>query len=116
MRILSVLLNPVGSVENRGIMDSLGSSVGTLTGVAQQFVPPELRGALGTLGNIAKTEQNKKLGIVELLMDGSDYPWMCLCDPSTANIGKKECPGVPGMGCVMGDITSPATNTSKPAR
>lgn len=72
----------------------LMSSFGGAASMATGFLPPEMRGMAGTVANVALAGANKKKGILEFVMDGSDYPWICIC-PTTEQISqlKTVCPG-----------------------
>jgi hypothetical protein len=103
---LSICIKSSSLIETTGISDSLGS----LTTIATAIAPPGLRTALGSVSNIANAEKNKKLGLVEIIADGSDYGWMCPCGedfyqgkpPVGATSGKfdrTKCPGDQKIGC-----------------
>lgn len=103
MRSVSLLLVLAGLVR-ADITSSLGSALSMGTG----FLPPELRGIAGTAANMALAQANKKKGVMEFVMDGSDYPYICLCPTANqiAQLKKQgitaapdKCPEDSTMGC-----------------
>ena len=77
-------------------------------GMAAAFVPPEMRGVMGGIANVALAKQNAQKGIIELVQDGSDYPYVCLCgtpeqlkqlNVNGVNIAPNQCPENTEMGC-----------------
>ena len=77
-------------------------------GMAAAFVPPEMRGVMGGIANVALAKQNAQKGIIELVQDGSDYPYVCLCgtpeqlkqlNVNGVNIAPNQCPENTAMGC-----------------
>ena len=64
---------------------SASAMLGSVLSAGTGMLPPELRGIAGTAANMALAKQNKEKGVIEFIMDGSDYPWICLC-PTKAQI------------------------------
>lgn len=86
----------------------LQSAFGSAVSMAGPFVPKELRGAVGSVANIALAKKNAKMGIIDLVQDGSDYPFICLCGTTEqlkqlnvngVNIAANQCPEDITMGC-----------------
>jgi len=89
------------------------ATFGTVLSAGTGLLPPEMRGIAGTAANMALAKANLKNGIIEIIMDGSDYPWICLCATRTQlkqlNVGRAvpimadECPDLAGkdpkVGC-----------------
>lgn len=84
------------------------SAFGGLASMATGFLPPEMRGIAGAVANIALAKANMKKGVLEFIMDGTDYPWVCLC--ATPNqvkqlaaqgtkINPSQCPEDSKFGC-----------------
>jgi hypothetical protein len=81
------------------------STLGSVLSAGSGFLPPELRGIAGTAANMALAQANLKKGMVEVIMDGSDYPWICLCATRTQlarinagradKIAPDQCPDYP---------------------
>lgn len=72
---LSLLACVIFALNTVQIQASAGMALNMVTSV----MPPELRGATGTLANIAMADANKKKGLIEFIQDGSDYGYVCLC-------------------------------------
>jgi hypothetical protein len=76
--------------------------------LATGFLPNELRGLGGAAATAATAAAFKKIGAMEFVTDGSDYPYMCVCPTPDqiaqirklgATIAPDKCPEDQGMGC-----------------
>lgn len=70
------------------------AGLGTALSVGTGLLPPELRGITGALANVALAQQNKAKGIIEVVQDGSDYPFICICPTATQIKAIKDSTGV----------------------
>lgn len=86
----------------------MGAMVGSVMGMGASFVPAEFRGVLGGAANLAGAKKRAKMGIVDFIPDGSDYPYICLCGTTEqlkqlnvngVNIKPNQCPEDTAMGC-----------------
>lgn len=77
-RILATLAVFAG-VTNAFDLAGLGAVGGKIAGFATPFLPPELRGITGAAANAAMAAAMKKIGVVNFVTDGTDYPYICLC-------------------------------------
>ncbi len=70
------------------------ATFGSVLSAGTGFLPAEMRGIAGTAANMALAAANLKKGMVEVIMDGSDYPWICLCATKSQlaaiNKGRKD--------------------------
>lgn len=85
-----------------------GSMMGMGLTMMTSVMPPELRGLTGTLANVAMAQANKKKGLIEVIQDGSDYGWICLCGSKPElealkkqgkTVSAQKCPDDQEMGC-----------------
>lgn len=85
-----------------------GSMMGMGLSMMTSVMPPELRGLTGTLANVAMAQANKKKGLIEVIQDGSDYGWICLCGSKAQlaalkkqgkTVSAQKCPDDQEMGC-----------------
>ena len=101
--------------------------LGTVLSAGTGLLPPELRGMAGTAANMALAKQNQEKGVIEFVMDGSDYPWICLCptksqiDAVRTNSGGKiilrpdKCSEDLSMGCRKPQVNMDAAPMPQPA-
>lgn len=78
MRTILLIIGLVGSA-----MGDIMAGLGTALSVGTGLLPPEMRGMAGTLANAALAKQNKEKGVIEVVQDGSDYPFICICPTAT---------------------------------
>lgn len=118
-------------VFTNGVDAGVLAGFGTALSVGTGFLPPEMRAVTGTIANLALAKQNAAKGIIEVVQNGSDYPYICIC-PTVAQVKTiksqygvtltgTKCPEDTSMGCKAAQVDMsnaplpvPASTTKAP--